>query len=50
VTYRLIASPGSVVNTFMLRVLAPRPIGKSFETSLERLAGLAEAAPGSKAG
>jgi len=48
VTYRLVASPGSVVNTFMLRVLARRPIGKSFETSLERLAALAEAPPGSK--
>ena len=43
VTYRLMAEPGSVVNTFMLRVLAPRPIGRSFETSLARLAALAEA-------
>jgi uncharacterized protein YndB with AHSA1/START domain len=44
VMYRLLADPGSLVNTFMLRVLAPRPIGRSFETSLERLAGLAERA------
>jgi carbon monoxide dehydrogenase subunit G len=44
VTYRLQAEPGSLLNTFMLRVMAPRPIGKSFETSLDRLAGLAEAA------
>jgi uncharacterized protein YndB with AHSA1/START domain len=42
VTYRLIAEPGSLLNTFMLRVMAPRPIGRSFETSLERLAALAE--------
>jgi hypothetical protein len=28
----------------MLRVMAPRPIGKSFETSLARLAGLTEPA------
>lgn len=42
VTYRLQADPGSLVNSFMLRVLAPRPIGRSFETSLERLAALAE--------
>ena len=34
VTYRLMAEPGSVLNTFMLRILAPRPIGRSFETSL----------------
>jgi carbon monoxide dehydrogenase subunit G len=46
VTYRLSAEPGSLLNTFMLRVMAPRPIGASFETSLERLAGLAERAPG----
>ena len=43
VTYRLMAEPGSVLNTFMLRILAPRPIGRSFETSLSRLAALAEA-------
>jgi uncharacterized protein YndB with AHSA1/START domain len=43
VTYRLLADPGSLLNTFMLRVMAPRPIGKSFETSLDRLAALAEA-------
>ncbi len=43
VTYRLALEPGSLVNTFMLRVLAPGPIGKSFETSLERLARLTEA-------
>ena len=42
VTYRLRAEPGSFLNTFMLSVLAPGPIGRSFETSLERLAGLAE--------
>jgi uncharacterized protein YndB with AHSA1/START domain len=42
VTYRLLAEPGTLVNTFMLSVLAPGPIGKSFETSLERLAGLVE--------
>ena len=44
VTYRLLAEPGSLVNTFLLRVLAAGPIGRSFETSLERLAALAEAA------
>lgn len=43
VTYRLLAEPGSLLNTLLLRVLAPRPIGRSFETSLERLAALAEA-------
>ncbi|MFL5779645.1 MAG: hypothetical protein ACJ761_11995 [Chloroflexota bacterium] len=42
VTYRLLAEPGSLLNTFMLRVMAPRPIAKSFEVSLERLAALAE--------
>jgi uncharacterized protein YndB with AHSA1/START domain len=42
VTYRLVAEPGTLLNTFMLRVMAPRPIARSFETSLERLAGLAE--------
>jgi carbon monoxide dehydrogenase subunit G len=42
VTYRLLAEPGSLLNTFMLRVLAPGPIGKSFESSLARLADLAE--------
>ena len=43
VTYRLTARPGTLLNTFMLRVMAPRPIGRSFETSLERLGELAEA-------
>lgn len=42
VTYRLLAHPGSLFNTFMLRVMAPRPIGRSFEQSLERLGALAE--------
>ena len=42
VTYRLRAEPGSLRNTFMLRFLAPGPIGKSFETSLARLAALVE--------
>ena len=42
VTYRLLAAPGSLVNTFLLRVMAPGPIGRSFETSLERLASLVE--------
>jgi uncharacterized protein YndB with AHSA1/START domain len=42
VTYRLLAEPGSLVNTFMLRVMAPRPIRASFDASLERLAALAE--------
>ena len=42
VTYRLAAEPGSPLNTFMLRVMAPRPIGRSFATSLDRLAALAE--------
>lgn len=46
VTYRLLAEPGSLRNTFLLRVLAPRPIGRAFETSLERLAGLAEGSAG----
>ena len=46
VTYRLLAEPGSLLNTFMLRVMAPRPIGKSFDTSLKRLAGLTEGPPG----
>jgi len=45
VTYRLQAEPGSLFNTFMLRVMAPRPIRSSFETSLERLAGLTEGVP-----
>jgi uncharacterized protein YndB with AHSA1/START domain len=44
VTYRLLAEPGTLLNTFMLRVLARGPITHSFDTSLERLAGLAEAA------
>lgn len=44
VTYRLVAEPGSLLNTFLLRVLAPRPIAASFEKSLERLAALAEGA------
>jgi hypothetical protein len=47
VTYRLLADPGSLLNTFMLRVMAPRPIRASFDTSLERLATLAEGAPAS---
>ena len=42
VTYRLLAEPGSLVNTFLLRVMAPGPIGRSFETSLGRLASLVE--------
>ena len=42
VTYRLQAEPGSLLNTFMLRVMAPGPIGKSFEGSLARLAALVE--------
>ena len=46
VTYRLLTEPGSLVNTFMLRVMAPRPIRASFDTSLERLAALVEGAPG----
>jgi len=46
VTYRLLAEPGTLLNTFMLRVMAPRPIGRSFETSLERLAALAEGSAG----
>jgi uncharacterized protein YndB with AHSA1/START domain len=50
VTYRLIAEPGSLFNTFMLRVLAPGPIGKSFETSLDRLASLVEGARPSASG
>ena len=46
VTYRLLAEPGSLVNIFLLRVMAPGPIGRSFERSLERLAALAERDPG----
>jgi uncharacterized protein YndB with AHSA1/START domain len=48
VTYRLLAEPGTLLNTFMLRVMAPGPVGRSFETSLDRLAALAEqpATPG----
>ena len=42
VTYRLLADPGSWRNTFMLRFLAPAPIGRAFEQSLERLGTLAE--------
>lgn len=42
VTYRLLADPGSLFNAFMLRVVAPGPIGRSFEQSLERLGALAE--------
>ncbi|MBA2382024.1 MAG: hypothetical protein H0V73_07930 [Chloroflexi bacterium] len=45
VTDRLLADPGSLLNTFMLRVMTPNPIGKSFEASLAALAGLAESAP-----
>jgi uncharacterized protein YndB with AHSA1/START domain len=40
VTYRLELEAGSLRNQFMLRILAPRPIGKSFETSLAQLAAL----------
>ena len=47
VTYRLLAEPGSILNTFLLRLMAPRPIARSFDTSLERLAGLAEGPPAS---
>jgi hypothetical protein len=46
VTYRLLAEPGSLLNTFMLRVMAPRPVRASFDTSLERLAALTEGSPG----
>jgi len=46
VTYRLLAEPGSLVNTFMLRVMAPGPVGRSFERSLEQLASLAEGSSG----
>ncbi len=46
VTYRLLAEPGSLRNAFLLRVMAPRPIGRAFEISLQRLAALAEAAAG----
>lgn len=42
VTYRLMAEPGTLVNTFMLTVLAPGPIGRSFEASLARLAKITE--------
>jgi uncharacterized protein YndB with AHSA1/START domain len=42
VTYRLMAEPGTLLNTFMLRVLAPGPIGRSFDTSLAQLAALVE--------
>ena len=45
VTYRLLAEPGSMLNTFLLRVMAPGPIGRSFETSLARLAALVEGPP-----
>ena len=44
VTYRLQAEPGSLLNTFMLRVMAPGPIGRSFEGSLAKLASLVEGA------
>ena len=44
VTYRLLAEPGSLLNTFMLKVMAPGPIGKSFEGSLAKLAALVEGA------
>jgi carbon monoxide dehydrogenase subunit G len=47
VTYRLITEPGSLLNTFLLRLMAPRPIARSFDTSLERLAALAESPPAS---
>ena len=42
VTYRLMAEPGTLLNTLMLSVLAPGPIGRSFEASLARLAELTE--------
>ena len=42
VTYRLLAEPGSLVNRFLLRFMAPQPIHRSFDRSLERLAQLAE--------
>jgi uncharacterized protein YndB with AHSA1/START domain len=42
VTYRLLAEPGSLVNSFLLRVMAPGMIRASFDKSLERLAGLVE--------
>ena len=45
VTYRLMAEPGSLMNTVILQLLARGPIGRSFETSLERLAGRVEKAP-----
>ena len=44
VTYRLLAEPGSLLNAFMLKVMAPGPIGKSFEGSLAKLAALVEGA------
>lgn len=43
VTYRLLAEPGGLLDTFMLKVMAPGPIGKSFEGSLAKLAALTEA-------
>ena len=46
VTYRLIAEPGSLRNQLILRLLARGPIGRSFETSLGRLAALAEGSAG----
>ena len=42
VTYRLMAEPGTLLNTFMLSVLAPGPIGRSFEASLTRMAEITE--------
>lgn len=50
VTYRLLADPGSLLNTFLLRVMAPGPIGRSFETSLARLAALVERGGGAHPG
>jgi hypothetical protein len=42
VTYRLMLEPGSLRNWLLLRFLAPGPVGRSFETSLGRLAKLTE--------
>lgn len=46
VTYRLLTEPGSLRNTVLLRFVAPRPIGRAFEVSLQRLAALAEGPAG----
>ena len=42
VTYRLQTEPGSLRNTVLLRFVSPRPMGRAFEVSLQRLAALAE--------